>query len=414
MLETYKTQIVFSRRKILQLNKYAIQRYGIICQRLYDRGIISNPSVFNYMDFFSYLYDNYNEECKILTGNSSKMERNSLYIEYILGTLKNTYFKRLIHLYHDIIECEEMLDLCQNFTSKPNRQENEVTATYGFKKGLSIKCSINLENRSVRYLVNTRERTFNKYYLEALAERVKAGKDSVILASKEEDEKYFDLILTGQIKGETEYAKKVDYYLTNNVITKDDLFLDKREEILSEVERVKPLYLTSSGMYTAVKDKELKYPQYVGTYVHDYMDGSLSVMNCLNGYNGEFISEEDLYKKGFVAKGFPVMLYRNKRVREKFYPLFAVYTRNNLLYPLNPRYTFTHKKINPKKVIVGNKEEQKYCDDLRSLYMSNVSNKSVNGSEAYLHEIKSNLSEEQQTKVKKALRKVLERNNELQ
>ena len=60
-----KAQIKIKKERIYQLNNYAIQRYLILCQRLYDKGIISNPSVFNYMDFFEYLYDNYNYQIEI-------------------------------------------------------------------------------------------------------------------------------------------------------------------------------------------------------------------------------------------------------------------------------------------------------------------------------------------------------------
>ena len=53
-----KEPIHIKRERVIRLNKYAIQRYCILCQNLYDEKIISNPSVFNYMDFFEYLYDN--------------------------------------------------------------------------------------------------------------------------------------------------------------------------------------------------------------------------------------------------------------------------------------------------------------------------------------------------------------------
>ena len=352
-----KAQIKIKKERIYQLNNYAIQRYLILCQRLYDKGIISNPSVFNYMDFFEYLYDNYNKDCKQLLGNSSKMQRNTLYLEYLLSKMPNTYFKRLIHIYHDIVECEEMLDLCNEFTSKPNKVEIEIRVRYCFTKGFSCKSTIDLDNHGMRYLVQTREKSLNKYYLRALENRVQS--EGVILDSKEEDEKYFDLILSGDIKGNTLYAKKVTEYLTslNYDLTKEELFFDIKEEVLKEIKRLKPVYMNKSGIYTVVKEKPLYFPSYVGTFIKDYTNEPLSVINCLNGYNGEFMSEEEVNKRGYFAKGFPVVLYKDQKKKAKYYPMFTIYTKYNLEYPLNPRSTFTHKKINPRVVKFEDKKE---------------------------------------------------------
>lgn len=410
-----KAQIKIKKERIYQLNNYAIQRYLILCQRLYDKGIISNPSVFNYMDFFEYLYDNYNKDCKQLLGNSSKMQRNTLYLEYLLSKMPNTYFKRLIHIYHDIVECEEMLDLCNEFTSKPNKVEIEIRVRYCFTKGFSCKSTIDLDNHSMRYLVQTREKSLNKYYLRALANRVQS--EGVILDSKEEDEKYFDLILSGDIKGNTLYAQKVTEYLTslNYDLTKEELFFDIKEEVLKEIKRLKPVYMNKSGIYTVVKEKPLYFPSYVGTYIKDYTNEPLSVINCLNGYNGEFLSEEEVNKRGYFAKGFPVVLYKDQKKKAKYYPMFTIYTKYNLEYPLNPRSTFTHKKINPRVVKFEDKKEQEYCDELRALYRCNVANKV--SKENYLREVKKELvrelTEEQKLEVKQKLATVLEYKDEL-
>lgn len=410
-----KAQIKIKKERIYQLNNYAIQRYLILCQRLYDKGIISNPSVFNYMDFFEYLYDNYNKDCKQLLGNSSKMQRNTLYLEYLLSKMPNTYFKRLIHIYHDIVECEEMLDLCNEFTSKPNKVEIEIRVRYCFTKGFSCKSTIDLDNHSMRYLVQTREKSLNKYYLRALENRVQS--EGVILDSKEEDEKYFDLILSGDIKGNTLYAQKVTEYLTslNYDLTKEELFFDIKEEVLKEIKRLKPVYMNKSGIYTVVKEKPLSFPSYVGTFIKDYTNEPLSVINCLNGYNGEFMSEEEVNKRGYFAKGFPVVLYKDQKKKAKYYPMFTIYTKYNLEYPLNPRSTFTHKKINPRVVKFEDKKEQEYCDELRALYRCNVANKV--SKENYLREVKKELvrelTEEQKLEVKQKLAAVLEYKYEL-
>ena len=410
-----KAQIKIKKERIYQLNNYAIQKYLILCQRLYDKGIISNPSVFNYMDFFEYLYDNYNKDCKQLLGNSSKMQRNTLYLEYLLSKMPNTYFKRLIHIYHDIVECEEMLDLCNEFTSKPNKVEIEIRVRYCFTKGFSCKSTIDLDNHGMRYLVQTREKSLNKYYLRALEKRVQS--EGVILDSKEEDEKYFDLILSGDIKGNTLYAQKVTEYLTslNYDLTKEELFFDIKEEVLKEIKRLKPVYMNKSGIYTVVKEKPLYFPSYVGTFIKDYTNEPLSVINCLNGYNGEFLSEEEVNKRGYFAKGFPVVLYKDKKKKAKYYPMFTIYTKYNLEYPLNPRSTFTHKKINPRVVKFEDKKEQEYCDELRALYRCNVANKV--SKENYLREVKKELvrelTEEQKLEVKQKLATVLEYKDEL-
>ena len=410
-----KAQIKIKKERIYQLNNYAIQRYLILCQRLYDKGIISNPSVFNYMDFFEYLYDNYNKDCKQLLGNSSKMQRNTLYLEYLLSKMPNTYFKRLIHIYHDIVECEEMLDLCNEFTSKPNKVEIEIRVRYCFTKGFSCKSTIDLDNHGMRYLVQTREKSLNKYYLRALENRVQS--EGVILDSKEEDEKYFDLILSGDIKGNTLYAQKVTEYLTslNYDLTKEELFFDIKEEVLKEIKRLKPVYMNKSGIYTVVKEKPLYFPSYVGTYIKDYTNEPLSVINCLNGYNGEFMSEEEVNKRGYFAKGFPVVLYKDQKKKAKYYPMFTIYTKYNLEYPLNPRSTFTHKKINPRVVKFEDKKEQEYCDELRALYRCNVAIKV--SKDNYLREVKKELvrelTEEQKLEVKQKLATVLEYKDEL-
>ena len=410
-----KAQIKIKKERIYQLNNYAIQRYLILCQRLYDKGIISNPSVFNYMDFFEYLYDNYNKDCKQLLGNSSKMQRNTLYLEYLLSKMPNTYFKRLIHIYHDIVECEEMLDLCNEFTSKPNKVEIEIRVRYCFTKGFSCKSTIDLDNHSMRYLVQTREKSLNKYYLRALENRVQS--EGVILDSKEEDEKYFDLILSGDIKGNTLYAQKVTEYLTslNYDLTKEELFFDIKEEVLKEIKRLKPVYMNKSGIYTVVKEKPLYFPSYVGTFIKDYTNEPLSVINCLNGYNGEFLSEEEVNKRGYFAKGFPVVLYKDQKKKAKYYPMFTIYTKYNLEYPLNQRSTFTHEKINPRVVKFEDKKEQEYCDELRALYRCNVANKV--SKENYLREVKKELvrelTEEQKLEVKQKLATVLEYKDEL-
>lgn len=406
----FSAKIIIKKDRIHQVNNYAIQKYLILCQRLYDKGIISNPSVFNYMDFFEYLYDNYNEDCKQLLGNSSKMQRDTLYLEYLLGKMPNTYFKRLMNIYHDIVECEEMLDLCNEFTSKPNKIEIEVKARYCFTKGFTCKSTIDLNNHSMRYLVNTREKSLNKYYLRALAKRVES--EGIILETEKEDEKYFDLILSGAIKGNTLYAQKVTDYLTGlkYELTKDELFLDVKDEILEEVKKRNPVYITNSGIYTASNARMTTFPNYVGTFVHDYTDEPLSVINCLNGYNGEFMSEEEVNKRGYFAKGFPVTLYKDAKKKAKYFPMFTIYTKYNLEYPLNPKGTFTHKRINPRVVKFEDKKEQKYCDELRNLYRGNVANKVIK--ENYLREIKKDLvkdlTDEQQLEVKRRLATVLE------
>lgn len=405
-----KEPIHIKRERVIRLNKYAIQRYCILCQNLYDEKIISNPSVFNYMDFFEYLYDNYNKECLQLLGNSNKMQRNTLYLEYIISKLDNTNFKRLISIYKDILECEEILDLCQDFVGKPNKVVIDISPRYYFSKGFNFNCTINLNNRNILYLLNLREKSLNKYYLSALEKRVESS--GIILDNQKEDEKYIDLILTGAIKGTTEYAQKVDSYLTglNYELTKDELFLDIREEVIKEIESPNMVFFNNSSIYYKAREKDIKFPEYVGTFIHDYNNEGLSMYNCLDGYNGEFITEEEVQKKGYYTKGFPVSLYKyNGRKRVKYYPMFAVYTKYNLEYPLNPRYTdVKRQKIRINLIKYKDIKQQKYFKELRDLIIGNIGNKIINENYNKVVKVPENLDEDKKQEVKKQLCNLLE------
>lgn len=403
MLEM-QVKLQIPKERIKNLNEYAIQRYGMLCEKLYEKKIISNPSVFNYMDFFEYLYDNYYEDCDSLLGYGAKMSRDSLYIEYVLSRLSNTYFKRLLKIYHDIIECEEMLDLVQNFVSKGNKANIEVVPRYFFSKGFVLNCTIDLENRNMKYLLNQREKSLNPYYLKALEKRVEPkSKDRVILRDEKEDDKYFDLILSGKIVGETEYAKEVNTYLVglNYELTKEELFLDIKEEVEKEFKKANLLYITKSGVFTKTKEKEIVFPKVIGTFVHAYDNSTLSKSNILDGWTGEFVSVAEIEEKGYLTKGMPISLYKEKGKRkEKYFPIFLVYSPLNLLYPLNPRYQYDNtKEIKLRRRRFPDKEEQAYFDEVREILTRKVSTR----------EVKISLSEEKEKEVKKEICELLEK-----
>lgn len=409
----FRKPIKFQKERVIKMNNYAIQKYGVLCQELYNRGIITNPSVFTYMDFFEYLYDNYEEDCNVLYGNGSKMQRDTLYLEYIISKCKNKYFKELMGIYHDILECEEILELCNDFVNKPNKLEIEITLRCYLGKEFKKNCSINLDNRNTKLLLGCREKSLNFLYLRALSQRVES--EGIILDEKKEDERYIDLILRGVIKGKTEYAKKVDNYLTglNYELTKEELFMDIAEEVIEDIKNNEEdiEYITSSGIYYKEDKKEIKLPKYVGTYIQGYNNESLSVYNCLNGYSGEFISLEEVKEKGYYTKGFPVNLYlKGGKKKIKYYPIFAVYTKYNLEYPLNPRTrNIKQKRIKLESKTYKKKSMTEYSNRLIKCFLDNI-NSIGNTKISRLKELKipRGITEEESIEIKRNITSLIE------
>lgn len=336
--------------RVLEVKKHYLSLYRSSMVTLYDKGYISDPTVFNQREILSNIVD---LNIKHLTGVNGKVELNEDYIGYAMCRYKGN---------EEILDFLKTLEVIKyrNISINLDKFYDDLKFAYESKNKVSLN------------IVQSASRIFNKngfnldvgvlgcfrpygtgfklvtlddvIYGMALAELgiPDNSKDSLFVKglTRDEEIKYSHLILNGLVNLDGTQASKLTDWLSRNKWAEGNKFSSQNEGLYNWVVYIKSnnmieeqsillnklvdsgktiVCMQSNGFYIIDDDSPLEFP--VGLFAivsDDNEEGQLPKINALEGYTGEVYSLEFLERHDLGYVGCPIELYVDSKKKSFF------------------------------------------------------------------------------------------------
>lgn len=356
--------------------------------RLYDLGYQSSPSVFDFVDFRQAITSDFSSELSLLRNNMSgkiELDDENL-VKYAMIKTGDDSFKELLSIYLDVLVAQKALDSYNNLLSrvKVPKKSNIVNV----KPRLGVSGSVHnyntlpLDNEAIQecFILDDDETlvVFNTsdvlvkeiikdlgYSMEDYNSHKDSGKSFFINGVSQEDElELLPIIISGKVVADgrfgAELSERIKNYYSDFYANHDSrVHCLRYEEVIfnnASDERIalnnakrrsfvdKPFrefYVTTNSIIFAVKGETSNFSKSyfkngkiqlgVATLSHDNRS-EFSKINTLCGLCGEFIHENTIREKGWIAEGLPVQIKFGMLSGKKFrlselsyYPIYNIY-----------------------------------------------------------------------------------------
>lgn len=351
LVKDINKKVTIKTSRVLEVKKHYLSLYRANMVYMYDRGYISDPTVFDSKEILGNIVD---LNIKHLSGVTGRIELNEEYIGYAMCRYKGN---------EEVIEFLELLLKVikyRNISLNLDKFYDDL----GFAKELKNKVSLNIVQSASRiYTKNAFNldegvlKCFKPYdvgfklvtlddviYNIALSELgiSDSSSDSLFVKglTREEEIKYSHLILNGLVNLDGAYAKNLIDWLNKNKWSDGNKFSSQNEGLYNWIVYIKSnnmieeqsallnslidsgntiVCMQSNGYYIIDEDSPLEFP--VGMFAivsDDNIEDPLPDINKLEGYTGEVYSLEFLekYELGYV--GCPIELYVDSKKKELF------------------------------------------------------------------------------------------------
>jgi len=335
-----KRGITLSKSKLYDANKKYMKMYSDALMYLYDMNFQSSPSVFDSKEFFKCISEEYPTMInQLISPDTQKISTNYEHFGFISEYFDysgefNDFYKAMKY-YRTILKCEKAFKFFGNIYSRVKFPKTLDTATVKCNFGVSNKVYdrsvLELDSEFLAEIIDTDKKVekvdFSEVFREALDRRynINLNVSGAYVTSAIRNDIYTGL---------SDVIKKYyrDFTETNTTSTTcisffEDMFLyclDDINEMLTSLNIADEnlLYATSEALYYT-KDEEPKVSEDESKvlFCKDYITGE-----DLNlGIQGEFISQKDIERNGFITRGIPV----SQEI--KYYPIYNVFDEDEIL-----------------------------------------------------------------------------------
>lgn len=381
--------VVLSKSRLGAEYQRYVAEFGRACHRLFSLGYQDTPSGFDRMGFVDMLRRDYPRMLAWFISTSGSYDFTYRRVSYILDTYKmDSDDRELLSLFHDVLKAEDGIKaLCQMVNRVKFRKTvdtMEVRPRLILTSGVEAAGLLPLDNPLTWGAIALPD-SYGLYQLDLSPVYVKVVAQDMGYTDKEiwfkeqngesilfdgksfaDDCKWVDLLLDGRITGGRRFMSRYgEYYRKffdenrgnkmSCVAYREYIFvrcLDRLTDSISEwryqVGKLGGLefFLTGTSMVfkspvpvpglSRVDIGKNRSEVFLGSCVVDYMGRrELSKQNALRGVSGEFVSEADVKRKGWITDGAALNLVREDGSCDRYYPIYCVRGKESGI-PLKP------------------------------------------------------------------------------
>lgn len=350
LIKSVNSKVSVKDTKIMEVKKYYASLYRVYMVYLYDKGYISDPTVFNKKEILGNIVD---LGITQMTGVSGKIELTEDYIGFALA--KNKDNEEITEFLSLLLEAVKYRTISSNI--------DKFYDSYGYSTKVKEKVYLNIAQSASRIVTKggyaidegvlkciygldknfqliTLDEVIYKMALEEL-DLLDISCDSLFVSglTREEEIKYSSLILNGLVHLDGIYSDRLTAWLKNNkwsdnkftakseglynwvLYVKSNIAIEEQSKLMNKLldEGHKIVSMQSNGFYVEDTESSLKVP--VGLFSvasNDDDDIILPDINKLEGYTGEVYSLSFLENNGLSYVGCPIELYVDNKTKEFF------------------------------------------------------------------------------------------------
>ena len=351
LIKDVNKKVTIKSSRVQEVKKHYLSLYRANMIYLYDRGYISDPTVFDTKEILGNIVD---LEIKYLSGVTGRIELNEEYIGYAMCKYKDN--KNVLDFLSILLEVVKYRNISMNldkfYDDLGFANEPKAKVSLGLVQSASRifnKNGFNLDNGVLEcfrpYGVGVKLVTLDDVIYEtALIELgIRDNSDSslfVFVLTRDEEIRYSSLILNGLVKLDGEYAEVLSSWLKNNKWADGNKFSSQNEGLYNWVLYIKSnnmieeqstllnkliddgkiiVCMQSNGYYIIDENSPLKFP--VGMFAvigDDDVEEVLPSINSLEGYTGEVFSLDFLNSHDLEYVGCPIELYTDSKKKGLF------------------------------------------------------------------------------------------------
>lgn len=351
LIKDINKKVTIKSSRVHEVKRNFLSFYRANMVYLYDRGYISDPTVFNSKEILGNIVD---LDIKHLTGVTGRIELSEDYIGYAMCRYKdNEEVLDFLSILYNVIKYRTIsMNIDKFYDDLGFASELKVKVSLGVVQSASRiynKNGFALDEGVLRcfrpYGIGVKLVTLDDViYKIALAELgiEDEGNESLFVKglTKEEEIKYSHLILNGLVKLDGVYADKLMDWLGKNKWADGNKFSSQNEGLYNWVVYIKSnnmieeqsillnkliddgktiVCMQSNGFYIIDEDSPLEFPVGLFTIVSDDgVEDQLPEINKLEGYTGEVYSIEFLESNGLGYVGCPIELYVDSKQKALF------------------------------------------------------------------------------------------------
>lgn len=351
LIRELNKKVTIKSSKVMEVKKYYLSLYRAHMVYMYDKGYISDPTVFNSKEILGNIVD---LDIKHLTGVTGKIELSEDYISYALSRYKDCPEKsEFLELLNKVIKYRNIsmnIDKFYDDSGFSNEAKKKLSLNliqsaarihnkngYNIDEGI-LKC---FKNLGMEFKFITLDEKVYELALEELGIEDNS-KESLFVKglTREEEIKHANLILNGLVSLDGIYADKLVSWLKKNKWAEDNRFSSQKEGLYNWAMFVKSnntieeqsallnsllneghtiVSMKSNGCYIIDNCDEIKFP--VGYFAVSSRYDSEDILpdiNKLEGYTGEVYSINFLEEAGYSYVGCPIELYVDSKNKELF------------------------------------------------------------------------------------------------
>lgn len=348
LIKELNKKVTVKDTRVMSLKKHYLSMYRVYMVYLYDKGYISDPTVFNQKEILGNIVD---LGINGMSSVSGKIELSEDYIGYALAKNKSDeeiseFLSLLLNAvkYRNMsMNIDKFYDDC-GFSIEPKNKvslglaqaASRIVTKGGYDLNESIlKCFKDTGYRFVSLNERIYETALNELGISNDTD------DSIFVTglTKEEEVMYSHLILNGLVRLDGKDSDKLVSWLKNNKWSDGNRFSSKNEGLYNWVVYIKSndmieeqakllnelidggysiACMQSNGFYVECKDTH-ELPIGIFSVVGDDDDGEfLPEINKLEGYTGEVYSLDYLTNQGLSYVGCPIELYVSDKTKGYF------------------------------------------------------------------------------------------------
>lgn len=341
LIKSVNSKVSVKDVKIMEVKKYYTSLYRVYMVYMYDKGFISDPTVFDTKEILGNIVD---MNISHMVGVSGKVELSEEYIGYALMRNKGNdealeFLSLLLEVvrYRNIsLNIDKLYD-AYGYSSKAKEKiylnitqaASRVVEKGGYSEDEGVLKCIHGLNKNFKFV--SLDEVIYKTALEELGIPDESY-DSLFVKglSREEEIRFSSLILNGLVHLDGVYADKLTDWLRDNKWS-DNKFTSKREGLYNWVLYIKSnnaieeqskllnslldegyniVGMKSNGFFVEDTDSLFRVPVGLFSVCSDDEDGELlPEINKLEGYTGEVYSLAYLENNNISYVGCPIELY---------------------------------------------------------------------------------------------------------
>lgn len=342
LIKDINKKVTIKDTRVMGVKKYYLSLYRANMVYMYDKGFISDPTVYDSKEILGNIVD---MQIKHLTGVTGKVELNEDYVGYTLARYKDDEeISEFLSLLLEVVKYRNIsCNLDKFYDDAKFSQEGKRKLSLNIVQSASrifnknafdidegiLKC---FKPKEFGFKLVTLDEVIYKTALEELG--IEDTSDESLFVeglTREEEIKYSKLILNGLVKLDGKYSDKLVSWLKNNKWASGNKFSSQNEGLYNWVVYVKNnsmieeqallmnrlldegnsiVYMLSNGFYIVDNDSSVKYPVGMFSVVSGYEeDEILPQINMLEGYTGEVYSLEYLDSLDLCYVGCPIELF---------------------------------------------------------------------------------------------------------